>query len=352
MLEVDIEGRAGDFTLAAAFTAGAGATALIGPSGAGKTSLLRMIAGLARPARGVIRLGGTVLVDTAAGVGLPVHRRRIGMVFQEPRLMPHKTVAANIALGLGGGGPDRRKVEAIAGRLHVLDLLARRVGGLSGGEQQRIMLARALVGDPALILCDEPLTGVDPALKARLLEEMRAAFAAARVPVLYVTHSIDEAVRLAGAFLVMQAGHIVDRGDAAAVLSRLEGDAHFEAGVSSLLTGRVTGIDAEFGLAVVAVGGQSVEIAAGSLAVGDTARLRLWAKDVILALTVPDGISARNALSGTVAVIRDAGGAQAEITVSVGDTAVRTRVMRKTVAELGLAPGQTVQVIFKSAAVE
>lgn len=350
MLEVDVRGARGGFSLAAAFTAEVGTTSLIGPSGAGKTTLLRFIAGLDRPAEGVIRLGERVLFDAAAGIDLDASKRRVGMVFQEPRLLPHLNVAANIGLGLrDGAGPG---VEAVAARLHIGDLLGRRIAGLSGGEQQRVMLARALVGAPELILCDEPLTGIDPALKAAVLDEMRAVFAEAGVPVVYVTHSIGEAVKMAGTILVMSGGQIVDRGEAAAVLARHPGDIHFEAGVSSLLSGTVTEIDAAFGLATVAIGGGAIEIAAGALTVGATARLRLWAKDVVLALDRPAAISARNALAGTVTGVREVDIAQAEVTVEVAGTPVRTRVMRKTVAELALAEGKAVFVVFKSVAVE
>jgi len=350
VLEVDVTGTKGGFALAASFTAGAGTTALIGESGAGKTTLLRFIAGLDRPEEGAIRLGQKTLFDEGAGIDLAADRRRVGMVFQEPRLMPHMNVAANIALGLRGG--DTGRVAAVAERLRIGELLQRRIAGLSGGEKQRVMLARALVGEPDVILCDEPLTGIDPALKASLLDEMRAVFAEARVPVVYVTHSIGEAVRVAETVLVMSGGLIVDRGAAAAVLARHPGEVHFEAGVSSLLTGTVTDIDAEYGLATVAVGDQSVEIAAGELKLGATARLRLWAKDVVLALERPHAISARNALAGTVTQVRAVGAAQAEVTVEVAGTPVLTRVMRKTVAELLLVEGKPVFVVFKSAAVD
>ncbi|MEX0860075.1 MAG: molybdenum ABC transporter ATP-binding protein, partial [Cucumibacter sp.] len=335
MLEVDIEATVGGFSLAAQFAIPNGATALIGPSGAGKTTLLRMIAGLAKPSRGRIGLGGKTLFDAASPIGVPTHRRRIGMVFQEPRLLPHLNVHANIALGAANAGATR--IRGVAERLHLGALLPRRIGGLSGGEQQRVMLARALVGDPELILCDEPLTGLDAPLKAILLEAMRTLFAGANVPILYVTHSIDEAVRLSDNFLVMREGKITDRGEAGAVLSRLGDDLSFESGASSLLTGTVAAIDQTYALARIAVGRQFVEVQAGTLKVGDPARLRLWAKDIMLALRLPEAISARNALAATVASIRPVGDAQAEVTVMLEEIPVRTRLMRKTVAELGLS---------------
>lgn len=350
MLELDVEGEAGALAISAALTAGAGVTALIGPSGAGKTTLLRMIAGLARPATGHIRLDGHALFDAAAGVDVPAHRRRIGMVFQEPRLLPHRPVAANIALGLRGG-PHKRVREA-AERLHISALLNRRTGGLSGGEQQRVMLARALVGEPDLIVCDEPLTGLDLPLRSALLDQMRAAFRQSGVPVLYVTHSVDEAARLAQTTHVMTEGRIADSGDTAAVLARLDSEEFYETGVTSVLSGTVVAVDADYGLATIAIAEQSVEVPAGTLREGEVATLRLWAKDVILARGKPEGLSARNALAGTIASIADRNAAQAEVTVMVGTTPVRTRVMRKTVAELGFAPGETAHVVFKSAAVE
>lgn len=345
MLEVEIEARLGGFTLQTAFSAPAGITAIIGPSGAGKTSLLRLIAGLARPVKGRIALDGEVLFGT--GIDIQAHRRRIGMVFQEPRLLPHRNVEANIALA--ARGEDRSRIRVLAQQLGIGALLSRRTASLSGGEKQRIMLARALVGVPKLILCDEPLSALDAPLRAKLLDEMRAIFASARVPVLYATHSIDEVVKLATNLFVMRDGKIIDRGEIAAVLSRLDEDLFYESGVSSLLAGRVVSVDADFSLARIAIGGQFAEIAAGDLQPGAQILLRLWAKDIILAREKPSGLSARNALSGSIASIGVAGAAQAEVIVLIEGSPVRTRIMRKTLPELSLAEGQGVWIVFKSA---
>lgn len=348
MLEAAIEARLGAFSLAADFAAPAGITAIIGPSGAGKTSLLRLIAGLARPSAGHIRLNGETLFDK--GINVPAHQRRIGMVFQEPRLLPHRNVVSNISLAARGNGHSR--IGGIADRLGIGALLRRRTGSLSGGEKQRIMLARALVAEPNLILCDEPLSALDAPLRMKLLEDMRAAFAEAGVPVLYVTHSIDEAVKIGGTLMVMRAGRIIDRGDAAFVLSRLGEDLFYESGVSSLLSGRVAAIDAQYSLARISIGSQFAEIAADNLRPGADVRLRLWAKDIILSREKPSGLSARNALAGTIASIETVGAALAEIGATVEGQSVRTRIMRKTVAELSLAPGQKVWIVFKSAGLE
>ncbi len=350
MLEADIESQLGTFALAAQFSAPAGITAIIGPSGAGKTSLLRLIAGLARPSRGRIALNGEALFDAHAAIDIPAHRRRIGMVFQEPRLLPHRNVEANIALAARGQGKTR--IGAIANQLGIDSLLKRRTASLSGGEKQRIMLARALVAEPRLILCDEPLSALDAPLRAKLLDDMRAAFADTGVPVLYVTHSIDEAVKLAGTLMVMRNGNIVDRGDTASVLSRLGEDLFYESGVSSLLAGRVASVDKDFALARIAIGGQFAEIAVDNLQPGSDVRLRLWAKDILLSREKPAGLSARNALSGSIAAIHQVGAAQAEVIAMIEGSPVRTRIMRKTRSELSLAEGQKVWIVFKSAGLE
>ena len=193
--DVDVEGRRGEAVIAARFATGAGVTVLVGPSGAGKTSVLHMIAGLVRPSQGHVRVGGRTLFGT--GVDVPAERRRAGYVFQEPRLFPHLRVRANLLYGARGDG---RLAEAAA-VLDIAGLLERWPRTLSGGESRRVAIGRALMSEPDFLLLDEPLSSLDPARKeeaARAIERVRDA---AGLPILMVTHDEREAARL-GAYVV------------------------------------------------------------------------------------------------------------------------------------------------------
>lgn len=347
MLEVRLEARRGETIIDTTFALNPGVTALVGPSGAGKTSILRLIAGLDMPQAGFIKLGDRVLFDDEQDVDLPAHRRALGMVFQRPLLLPHRNVAANIRLGRR---VPKARLSEIAAALGIDTLLKRRVGGLSGGEQQRVMLARALVGRPQALLCDEPLTGLDTPRRQALVEVMREAFATLEIPVLYVTHAYDEAAELAERLLVLEQGRIVEDGPVAEIAARHGSTRQFEAGVSSLIEGEIAARDADYGLAIVAVGDEQIEIADPGLEVGAPVTLRLWAKDLVLAKTRPEGISARNALTGRVSAVTPGAGAEADIAIKAAGTILMARVMRKTVTEMDLKEGGEVVVLFKSAA--
>lgn len=208
-LNVDCGVTLGDFALDVRFTAGPGITVLFGPSGAGKTTILSLVAGLIRPDRGRIELNGEVLCDVAAGVFVPAHKRRIGLVFQDAQLFPHLTVAQNLAFGgwfnQQSNGLRRETVVDVLGIGHLLE---RRPALLSGGEKSRVALARALLSSPRLLLMDEPLSALDEAKRAAILplvERVRDEFG---VPMLYVTHSREEALRLARRVVRIVAGRV------------------------------------------------------------------------------------------------------------------------------------------------
>ncbi len=189
-------------------------TALFGPSGAGKTSLLELIAGLRRPAAGGIALGGTMLTDVAARVFVPPPQRRVGYVPQEGALFPHLRVRENLRYGerRDAGGPAGLTFDHVVEVLEIGDLLDRRVPSLSGGEKQRVALGRALLSGPRLLLLDEPLAGLDAGLKDRLmpyLQRVRDEFA---LPMVYVTHSAEEVMALCDDVVVLEAGRVGRRG--------------------------------------------------------------------------------------------------------------------------------------------
>ena len=218
-LEVQIAKKLPDFALDVSFTAAAVPLSVLGPSGAGKTMLLRCIAGLERPDRGRIALNKTILFDSAQNLQLPARQRRIGMLFQNYALFPHSTVSENIAFGLHHlTAPERAaRVAALVERTHLTGLEHRHPRELSGGEQQRAALARALAIEPEALLLDEPLSALDTHLRSQMEAQLEETFAVYRRPTLLVTHNMEEAYRLCGQLLVLSRGRIAAFGDKEAV---------------------------------------------------------------------------------------------------------------------------------------
>jgi molybdate transport system ATP-binding protein len=214
MLRVDVEKRLGEFTLGVCFEAAGGATALFGPSGAGKTSVVNMIAGLLRPDRGAIALDDTVLFDASRGIDMPPHRRRIGYVFQEGRLFPHLSVRQNLDYGrrMNALKIDASESERITKMLDIGHLLDRRPGKLSGGERQRVAIGRALLLRPRLLLLDEPLASLDMARKREILPYLIRLRDEAGVPMVYVSHTAAEVRRIATNVVRLDAGRVTAAG--------------------------------------------------------------------------------------------------------------------------------------------
>jgi molybdate transport system ATP-binding protein len=212
-LFVDIDAHAGEFALSARFMTSGRVTALFGESGAGKTTLVNLIAGLLKPDRGRIALDDAVFVDTAAGIDVPAYRRGIGYVFQEGRLFPHLSVRGNLAYGTrfarGRSGPSLNEIAAMLG---IGGLLDRRPGDLSGGEKQRVAIGRALLAAPRLLLMDEPLASLDRNRKAEILPYIERLRDEVRLPIVYVSHAADEVVGLADEVVVLEAGAVVRTG--------------------------------------------------------------------------------------------------------------------------------------------
>jgi molybdate transport system ATP-binding protein len=210
LLALDVEKRLGAFQLAAQFETEARVTALFGPSGAGKTTIINMIAGLVAPERGRIMYRGKVLFDAAGKVNLPPHRRQFGYVFQDGRLFPHLTVRGNLEYGrrMYRLKRDVAELERVIAMLDIAQLADRRPGKLSGGERQRVAIGRALLMRPQLLLLDEPLASLDAARKAEIMPYLERLRDEAQVPMIYVTHQADDARRLATAVVRVEAGRI------------------------------------------------------------------------------------------------------------------------------------------------
>jgi molybdate transport system ATP-binding protein len=353
MLSVSVTHRLGDFTLDAAVEADRGLIALFGRSGAGKTSLVNAIAGLFRPLRGHIAIDGEVLTDTETGRFVPPHRRRVGYVFQEGRLFPHLNVRQNLLYGRwfaprGSHGGDFDHVVELLG---IGGLLARRSANLSGGEKQRVAIGRALLARPRILVMDEPLASLDERRRDEILPYIERLRDELRLPIVYVSHSIPEVTRLATTLVVMSDGQVAAIGPTAEVMSRLDlfpltGRA--EAG--AILTTRVAAHDHAFGLTTLAAAAGELQVPFLDLPVGTALRVRIRARDVMIALAPPVGLSALNVLPGTVAEIAGGDGSIVQMRLDCGGEALIARLTRRSVETLGLTPGRRVHAVIKSIA--
>lgn len=326
-------------------------TAIFGPSGAGKTTLLRVIAGLEQTAFGRLALNATSWQDSVAGRFVPTHQRQIGYVFQDGRLFPHLTVAGN--LQFAGRLMRRAGKFAYADVITAMDLrglLDRKPHGLSGGEQQRVAIGRALLRDPELMLMDEPLSALDGKRKREIIPYIERVAHEFAVPILYVTHSIEEVSRLASQMLLIAQGRIAAVGTVAAVLERLDLWPLTGPAAGTLLATRIEATDA--GMSTVTVAGQRLRIPAIAGAPGATVHLRIAAKNVAIALTKPVGLSIRNVLQARIVRIDKLEPVLAEILLEVGGQHLRAEITREAAAELGLARDQTVYALIKSAAID
>ncbi len=355
MLEVALWHRFGaGFALEVEFSAAPrGVTAIFGPSGCGKSTILNAVAGLLRPDAGRITLDGVTLLDTAGALFVPAERRRCGLVFQEARLFPHLSVAANLRYGLrraprAATGPGFEEVVALLG---LGALLERRPARLSGGERQRVALGRALLMRPRLLLMDEPLAALDAPRRAEILPFLARLRAEAGLPILYVTHALDEVDALADQLVLMEAGRVLASGGLEELTARtdLPLAARRDAGV--LITARLGAHDPARGLSRLDFTGGALLVPLQAAPPGTWLRLRLRARDVAIALAPPDGVSFQNILPAVVAAIRPTSSPhEVFLQLMVGETPLLSRVTRDAVARLGLAPGQAVFALVKSVA--
>ncbi|GAC1346940.1 MAG: molybdenum ABC transporter ATP-binding protein [Acetobacteraceae bacterium] len=352
MLEVDVRHAFPGFRLAAAFVAPLrGVTALFGPSGSGKTTVLAAVAGLLRPDGGRVALGERVLFDAARGVFVAPERRRFGVVFQESRLFPHLSVASNLRYGLrrapaGEAGPGFEEVVDLLG---IETLLARRPLALSGGERQRVALGRALLARPLLLLLDEPLAALDQARRAEVLPFLARVRDRFALPMLYVTHALDEVDRLADALVLMQAGQVVASGTPEALSLRTDLPMLAERrDAGAVLACIVEAHDPARGLTRLVFRGGALLVPLQVGEPGTALRVRVRARDVSLATSAPVGVSVQNVLTGVLEAIAPGGAFDVMVRVAVGETRLLSRVTRDTVGRLGLAPGQAVWAMVKS----
>ncbi len=327
----------------------AGITALFGPSGSGKTSLLRILSGLERGAAGRVAYDGALWQDDRRHV--PAYRRGVGYVFQDARLFAHLDVAGNLAFGLRGRrGRDARYDEVVAA-LDLGPLLARRPSSLSGGEKQRAAIGRALLARPRLLLMDEPMSSLDAPRKREIVPYIERLPAAFGLPILYVTHSVEEVVRLASEVVLLVGGRISARGPVAEILERIDLwpiTGRLEAG--TVVEAEVAEIGA--GMATLRLGRQTLRVPLADAERGSVLRLRIHARDVAVATERPAKLSIRNVLTARVLAIDTDETAYVELLLAVEGRHLRSRITREALEELELEPGRDVFALIKSVAFE
>ena len=354
-LAVDIKHKLGSFRLDAKFETGGGLIALFGRSGSGKTSIVNIIAGLIRSDEGRVAIDGTVLVDTAQGLFIPRHRRRIGYVFQEGRLFPHLTVRQNLLYGRWFAPRDgeREDFDRVIDLLGIAGLLDRRPGRLSGGEKQRVAIGRALLANPRLLLMDEPLASLDEARKTEILPYIERLRDQSRVPIVYVSHSVAEVARLASSMVLLSDGKVAAVGSTSELMHRLDlfpltGRA--EAG--AIVEAVVERHDEAFGLSELRSRSGLWRLPRLDAPVGARLRLRVRARDVMLARSVPKDLSALNILPGVVADIGRTDGPIVEIKLDCNGDALIARLTRYSVEHLSIRTGEPVHALVKSVALD
>ena len=355
MLEVDVAVPRGKFRLEAAFSSDAPIVALFGRSGSGKTTLVNAIAGIVRPERGRIVIGERVLFDSARGIDLAPEKRRVGYVFQDALLFPHLSVRANLAYGERLTPPAQRFVdgERVLALLGIRELLDRNPASLSGGEKQRVAIGRALMASPRILLLDEPLASLDGARKAEILAYIELLRDELRLPMVYVSHALEEVTRLADRVVVIAEGRVIAEGPAAQALSRADMGAltgRFDEG--AVIEARVATHDARFELTTLSfVGGELVVPNLDALP-GEPVRVRVRARDVSLALACPSGITIQNVLEGNVVSIGHEFGAIVDVHLRIGETGLTARITRKAASDLALVPGSRVFAMVKAVSID
>ena len=362
MIDARLRLARGDFLLDVALhLPGRGVTALFGPSGCGKTSVLRALAGLDRAA-GRVALGSELWQDDASGQWLPTHRRALGYVVQESALFPHLDVRANLDYGRRRSGAANQAfaLDALVDLLGIAPLLGRRPATLSGGERQRVAIARALAGSPRLLLMDEPLAALDTQRKAEILPYLERLHRTLALPIIYVTHAMDEVARLADHLVLLQAGRVLAAGPLAELLSRADLPLARQDDAGVVIEARLAEHDRGYGLSRIVFAGGALWVGESAAARGDAVRARVLARDVSVTRARPTETSVLNllpvrldslqtdrstALLRLVVVGADAAGQQ-----DAGAVCLLARITRRSADALGLQPGDALFAQIKGVA--
>lgn len=351
--EISLRHQFSGFVLDVEFRMHQGVTALFGPSGAGKTSTINAIAGLLKPQQGRIVIDSRTVLDTKAGICVPAHARHIGYVFQDGRLFPHMSVEANLRFGLRraerpASESDFAHIVELLGLEH---LLSRKPAKLSGGEKSRVALGRALLSSPGLLLLDEPLAALDAPRRSEILPYLERLRDEARVPMLYVSHSLDEVTRMADSVVVMRDGRVAASGPVFDLMSDLAfASASGIDSYGAVLDAKVKA-HREDGLSVLAFDGGELIVGRIAKQPGARLRVRIRAEDIMLALEEPRAISANNVIPATIAAIRESA-THADVQLAAGNAKLVARITLASLKRLALAPGLKIFAIVKSVTVD
>ena len=349
MLRINARKRLAEFEWRGELVLKSGVTALFGRSGAGKTSLVHMVAGLLEPDEGEISIGGACVYASRTGVNLPPEQRSVGVVFQDGRLFPHLTVRGNLRFGRRRGRRSAPALDEIVALLELESLLDRRPMSLSGGERQRVAIGRALLTAPDVLLLDEPLAGLDAERREEVMGFLERLKQDRDLVTVYVTHRMEEVVRLADRLALIDRGVVQSVGDPMDLLGRPELQVltgRRRAG--ALLSCRIEQSDDGDGLSRLSCSGHALFVPRLALPQGSDIVLQVRAGDVSLSLEPPRRSSVLNVIGGTVERVVEEDDALADVVVNVGQT-LWARVTQRSVRELGLAPGLRVYATIKAA---
>ena len=363
-VSVNIRKTLGALTIDAWFESAGGVTALFGKSGAGKTSIVQMLAGLMTPDNGQISIDGTPVYDSATGLNVAPERRQVGYVFQDARLFPHMNVRRNLEYGKRRSrGRNRGSASTGAGTgasfddvvdvLAIGPLLDRQPHLLSGGEKQRVALGRALLSAPRLLLMDEPLAALDAERKWEVLPFIDRIQRDFGTPVVYVSHSIEEILQIADTMVLIANGGVSAAGPVEDVLNRpdLLGAAG-DGNAGSVISVQATHLDRAYGIATLTFPGGEFRVTAPDLTIGERLRIRVRARDVSLATQHPENVSVLNVFEGTVSNVSTTHGPQVDVSVDVGGAMIWSQITRKSLDDLALQPGSKVFAMVKAVAID
>ncbi len=351
MLEIDTTVALRDFDLRVTTRCDVPVLGVFGPSGAGKTTLLQVIAGHCPASRGRVVRDGTVLEDSDRGIRLPPHARRVAVAFQEPRLFPHRTVRANLRFRLDLLAPVERHLafDDVVDLLELGRLLDSRPAGLSGGEAQRVSLGRSLLASPELLLLDEPLSSLDAGLRGRILGGLMRMRDTARLPMVWVSHSLSELLEMTDRLLVLQGGCVVGDGPFLDVVRDPRViDAASSVGLQNVLSGRIAEVRDDPPVTVLQVRHATVRLSGTWGAAGDTIYASVRPEEIALSLAEVRGTSIQNQLGGTVRELTPVGH-RVLVQVDVGTTLV-AEVSHSACRDLALEPGRRVFCLIKAQA--
>lgn len=330
-----------------------GITAIFGPSGSGKTTLLRCLAGLERAPHGFMQFGTEVWQDEKIGLCRPLYQRPVGYVFQEPRLFPHYNVRANLLYGYKRIPSEARRIgiDQVIDILGISHLLDRRIHKLSGGEQQRVAIGRALLTSPQLLLLDEPLASLDIQRKQELLPFIRRLHETLRIPVMYVSHAIAEILQLADRVVLLKEGAVIAAGTLNEMFTSLQFRGQLGAHrIGAILEARVASHDPPYGLTQLAFNGHVLFVPIQPVAVGQAVRVHILSNDVSIVTGRTDcPTSILNILEATIVEIQQIDQASVDVLLDIGASLVAS-ITRKSLVTLGLKPGQRVFAHIKALA--